>query len=90
MTITRDSKHTVVMRTVCEKCGTEGYIFPDQLARDEQYGIGSHYFSKCCAGREAGEKRSMCKYFISPDRAHRLQTIRSRGNTLSAEEKYQF
>ena len=90
MTITRDSKYTVVMRTICERCGTEGYIFPDQLARDEKYIVGNHYFSKCCAGRKTGEKRSLCKYFVSPGRADRLQKIRSRGNTLDEQEKYQF
>lgn len=82
-TITEHSHPSKVMRTKCERCGQEGYIFPDQLklAKKNVYRIGELYAAKCCNQRMT----TRCRYFIPTDRAMRLQNIRRRESNIDHE-----
>lgn len=80
--INRNAPESVVARTKCDRCGIEGYIFPDQLKRGEEYKLGDRYMCKACNGRHLmslGIKNGVVKGFIDPQRAQRLQRIRKRG-----------
>lgn len=83
MFLAANSDRSKVMVTKCEKCGLDGYIFPDQLPEGQRLRVGQLWYSKCCNGRKRQERRCRCKGFLSPDRAIRLQNIRKRGTNLS-------
>lgn len=74
------------MRTVCNRCGSRGYIFPDQLDRKTQLSVGDYWYAKCCNGRKRQEKRAECKGLIDSGRAVRLQNIRRRETTIDPNE----
>lgn len=90
MNISKDSPASTVARTKCEKCGAEGYIFPDQLPKGVVLMIRDRWYSKCCNGRQRNEKRSEIRYFIDSARALRLQAIRRRNTTIDEETAVSF
>lgn len=90
MEISKNAHSSVVARTKCERCGVEGYIFPDQLPEKITLRIRDRWYSKCCNGRQRNEKKSEIRYFIDPERAMRLQGIRRRQSNIDQSEAVSF
>lgn len=82
-----NSDKSMVMKTVCTRCGGGGYIFPDQLERFKEVRPGNKYWAKCCNGRH--NKRELlaeCKGYINQAKAVRLQKIRRRKTTIDPNQ----
>lgn len=86
MKISLKSPETTVVKTVCEKCGCSGYIFPDQLPRGVELGVRDAWYAKCCNGRARKEKRARIRGFIDTNKAYKLQKIRKRGTTINPND----
>ena len=90
MKLTKNSPLSLVMRTRCERCGCEGYIFPDQLKEGEEIRIRDRWYSKCCNGRVRNDKKSECLYFVESGKATRLQAIRRRETKMTGDAVANF
>jgi hypothetical protein len=84
--LTNSSPKEKVLRTVCEKCGSKGYIFHDQLKPGEKVKVGEAWYAKCCGGRRRMEKRARAVGFIDTGRACRLHNIRRRETNINPED----
>mgnify|MGYP007059407445 CR=1 FL=1 len=86
MKLTYKSPACDALVTFCEKCGCKGYIFPDNLEKNESYGVRDWYWCKACNGRVTKEKKARVYGFIDKGKAIRLSKIRRRKSNLSEKE----